>query len=980
MKKTFFQSLVCAFTLAVFSMSTWAEDECAGSGSRHSAIAALCDFKEGMAKFKINGQWGFFNLKAEVAIAPQFDEVTHFSEGLASAKTDEKWGIIDTSGQWVVKPQWQQEPGAYKGGLSDLCEGDKCGYIDRKGQWVIAPKFSRTTEFIGPVAVVYEESVAPPLLIDTKGRVIKRFPEGVDLQSYSHGFGLISAEQKFPRVLYHLDGRRQPVPQAAPPFHLQYSEGTIQASQEIKQGDESVERYGVIDLSGKWLIKPQFKSLKEFYSGVAIAQLALEKSIPDTSESRGAWTLIDKQGRQLTKTLYQDITRIKNRGFVATASKSELKDIFSPQGRLLLSTGCAEIESLDSYASDQLKHSMVIQGCDQTWVLPGQGGVVKSAIKNKAEVSSNDQYVLLVEPSGSGQDTKLRRFEFYNTAGKLVFSSDSAAMSGVQGFGPEDVLKLMPTAPPNAPALPMAFIIKDYKTIGLITPDFKHVSNPDWEYESNFSYRQNRHDSDTQEGPLPMKTDALWGAVDAYGAWVIEPKFRRLSVFSQRTAKAYAFDSDRQLIVTAEGQTQAVPENTGDFSQTGPYTLQGSHFSDRQAVYINMKTGVVKTLDMPPESVNAAMHNGLMAIEKNRQWGLMNEQGQWVLPAQFTSRIEPVLHDKKLIGWTSAQSFQSTHGSGKLYGWLSPEGQQLVKPLYTGIKFIENAGVLQIDQEGDGFGLMTVKGQVLIEPTYKEVNSLGDGWFSLEPSELRGLVNAQGEWAFAPVSQFYFSDSRGELPFAKTQRHGEKWLMSIDGQSSTKASPAALSTERPQWWWNEVKNQYKDNQTTVFYGFDFKERLRTPHHVSEFDKFSEGVITVKPQKTTRMANVGLIDTTGKVLGMYPFQGIRPMREGMAVFAHDPKAARRGAALQEGETKLGYINRQGKPSIAPQFDMANDFSQGRAVVVFKGNFGIIDNQGKLLAHSAWQCGKKPVVFDGHQKVMWPLEAKVPKKCP
>ncbi|MDL2259501.1 WG repeat-containing protein [Deltaproteobacteria bacterium OttesenSCG-928-K17] len=63
-------------------------------------------FSEGLAAVRINGQWGFINMKGEVVITPQFDLVGSFAHDLAEVLIDEKVGVINRQGDLVIKPQF----------------------------------------------------------------------------------------------------------------------------------------------------------------------------------------------------------------------------------------------------------------------------------------------------------------------------------------------------------------------------------------------------------------------------------------------------------------------------------------------------------------------------------------------------------------------------------------------------------------------------------------------------------------------------------------------------------------------------------------------------------------------------------------------------------------------------------------------------------------------------------------------------------
>jgi hypothetical protein len=83
---------------------------------------------------------------------------------------------------------------------------------------------------------------------------------------------------------------------------------------------------------------------------------------------------------------------------------------------------------------------------------------------------------------------------------------------------------------------------------------------------------------------------------------------------------------------------------------------------------------------------------------------------------------------------------------------------------------------------------------------------------------------------------------------------------------------------------------------------------------------------------------GVIDGSGEFVIPAKFSDLGRFREGLAF------ACEYGA-------KCGYIDEQGRYEIAPQFDSASDFHEGRAVVLVKqtgGNgFGYIDRAGKMV---------------------------------
>lgn len=384
---------------------------------------------------------------------------------------------------------------------------------------------------------------------------------------------------------------------------------------------------------------------------------------------------------------------------------------------------------------------------------------------------------------------------------------------------------------------------------------------------------------------------------------------------------------------------------------------------------------------LPEGAQGVKFENGLAALEKDGAWGLINEQGRWVVSPRFTARVEAIQHENKLIGWKTGRDFKSDRGTETLLGWLTPDGQEVAAPQYSEIRWDEDAGALVVTKDGLFTGAMTLAGKVFIEPVYESLKFLGDGWYVVKMRDRQGLLKADGEWAFEPQAFMSFADER---PFLVRQHSDEKVLFDFQGRRSSRARPTAVSIEEdsPQWWWSEVLDGFDGKESTVFYGFDFKEKLRVPGRVESHKRFSDGVIDFALRPRDGSERLGLVNQRGKVLGLYDFDHIGPRKDGFAVFA---QAARRPAKkgqrqlVDEQSTRHGYVSHSGKVVIPARFEVADSFSQGSAVVVLHGNLGLIDTRGELVLHGAWMCGREPILLGRNKKILWPIEARKKTKC-
>ncbi len=102
--------------------------------------------KEGLARVRIDGKWGYIDTRGEIVIQPEFVDSQRFSEGLAGVKIDDKWGYIDKTGNRVIPLQFDRA-GDFSEGLARVRIGTKIGYIDKTGNRVIPLQFDTANDF-----------------------------------------------------------------------------------------------------------------------------------------------------------------------------------------------------------------------------------------------------------------------------------------------------------------------------------------------------------------------------------------------------------------------------------------------------------------------------------------------------------------------------------------------------------------------------------------------------------------------------------------------------------------------------------------------------------------------------------------------------------------------------------------------------------------------------------------------------------------
>jgi len=193
-------------------------------------------FSEGLARFTSHDHIGFLNEKAEVVIAPRFEQALSFSQGFAAVQVGKLWGYIDASGKYLVKPRFllaesfacgiakvamtQSELGFVdlhgkqfgryqantdcRNGYAAVQQNELWGFIDPSGALVIPPKFA-TLEggFVEGVAAVAEPN-RPYGYIGTDGKYViePRFTQAAEFQNGLARVELVNAGEAVSKFGY----------------------------------------------------------------------------------------------------------------------------------------------------------------------------------------------------------------------------------------------------------------------------------------------------------------------------------------------------------------------------------------------------------------------------------------------------------------------------------------------------------------------------------------------------------------------------------------------------------------------------------------------------------------------------------------------------------------------------------------------------------------------------------------------------------
>jgi hypothetical protein len=250
-------------------------------------------FSEGLACVRDGKKYGYIDKAGILVIPMEFD----WPEPSGKASAD--------------NPDWDftkllLEPLVFSDGRAVAHIHGKCGYIDRTGKIVIEPVYVTANAFDQGYGVV--TTPAGVEFIDTNGS-----PKAPDSHCVSFAEGLFLAHNGFydpvKRRLFYLDKNGQrPFPQEYADARV-FSEGLAAVSFGSKNL-ETNNSYGYIDTSGTMVIQPQFhvsgnNLAADFIDGRAIVS---ELSIGPTGHIKNLHGVIDRSGRWIVRPKYEHIS------------------------------------------------------------------------------------------------------------------------------------------------------------------------------------------------------------------------------------------------------------------------------------------------------------------------------------------------------------------------------------------------------------------------------------------------------------------------------------------------------------------------------------------------------------------------------------------------------------------------------------------------------------------------------------------------
>jgi hypothetical protein len=236
--------------------------------------------ESGLYPIRQNNKVGFINRSGHIVIEPQFDEACGFSEGLSLAAANGKWGYIDRTGEFVIQPQYDYAE-HFLGGIAFVEKDERFTYIDASGQ-LVAEVAGQVSYADGSRSATWK---VPSTFVDRRSGVEIRNPQRevererdfvpdpqVEIDQFedytyaSEGFMAVQVNGKWGYIDQTGEFIIRPQFSNFRPF----SEGLVA----VQVGD----KWGYMNQMGEFVIPPQFANVKDFSEGLAAVSLEPNQS------------------------------------------------------------------------------------------------------------------------------------------------------------------------------------------------------------------------------------------------------------------------------------------------------------------------------------------------------------------------------------------------------------------------------------------------------------------------------------------------------------------------------------------------------------------------------------------------------------------------------------------------------------------------------------------------------------------------------
>ena len=274
--------------------------------------------EKGLGKIYLEGKIGLIDKNGAIVLEPVYDAIGDMEEGVFSAVKGDRYYILDIMGNELFNSKEYVFLGVSSDQYIVAAEEDKdgnvkMGYINKNGKVLIEPKYSEAWNFKNNRALVKTEN-DQKLIIDKNGDIIKKLKYENVLPDDENKTFVFSDENN---LFGYLDenGDILVEPRFKNAFH--FKDGMAIVSFDDDSNDSG--KWGVIDISGKFVLKPDFTYISYLGEGL----FAVSKDKIEGSEIYAKKAIINKDGEQLTDFKYYNVGDKIENGYISVSDNKK---------------------------------------------------------------------------------------------------------------------------------------------------------------------------------------------------------------------------------------------------------------------------------------------------------------------------------------------------------------------------------------------------------------------------------------------------------------------------------------------------------------------------------------------------------------------------------------------------------------------------------------------------------------------------------
>jgi hypothetical protein len=280
-------------------------------------------FSDGLIYGKRDSLYAYYDKFGHQRIPERFDEAFSFSGGYAKVQVKNKQAYIDTYGNFIVPPVYE-EISFFTDTLFVFSNDDLYGIMDKAGEIILQAEFEQIGQLSSNRAICVKDDLIGYL--NEKGELIipptfETFPNYLSISQFKENHAKVKLKDKF--GIIDLSGKFV-VPA------VNSSLGDVSKWVAFSKG----KLWGYVDLNNKIIVSPMYEAAESFQGDFALAELMAQKGI------------INKEGSWVIRPEYSEIKKIGKDMFLV--SKGANYGILSSEGLTLVDLNYQQIRQLQS--------------------------------------------------------------------------------------------------------------------------------------------------------------------------------------------------------------------------------------------------------------------------------------------------------------------------------------------------------------------------------------------------------------------------------------------------------------------------------------------------------------------------------------------------------------------------------------------------------------------------------------------------------